>query len=155
MNQLDSKCYVTNMAIWILLNGKRLNGIGITTYENSPCHPAYFISSCAFTANKNVNTPMKLRKTDASSSINSSTCLHNGGVIKNVCMLGTPACIQTYVDAGKSCSDSSECSGECTITDNFVDVGNETIGFCSVDNDPCGCSQLIVNGKATPALCID
>jgi hypothetical protein len=94
-------------------------------------------------------------KREALSKIDILACLDNGGIIKSVCMLGMPACVHTHNDAGKECSSSAECQGDCRVEGVFLDSGTKAIGSCSVDSDPCGCFQLIESGVAEFALCVD
>jgi hypothetical protein len=84
-----------------------------------------------------------------------TACKAYGGNWQPVCLRGNPACVVTFKDAGKSCSDSSECSGRCTVTPGSVPSGTQTRGACTPNSNPCGCFQLVVNGKADFALCVD
>ncbi|MEM0515753.1 hypothetical protein WCN91_10085 [Pseudoalteromonas sp. YIC-827] len=94
-------------------------------------------------------------RADALARIDVNACLDNGGVIKPVCMNAIPACIYKYPDAGKQCSSGSECEGDCLVVGHFVAEGSAAIGQCSVDNDPCGCYQRILDGVAEYAMCTD
>lgn len=94
-------------------------------------------------------------KQDALAKIDVLACLNHGGVIKGICMSGLPTCVQQYLDAGKKCSDSTQCAGKCRIEHNFVKKDLPAVGFCSADNDPCGCFQLIKSGIAQAVLCAD
>ena len=114
-----------------------------------------FINGCAATNEKSMDESMIELRRDALSKIDVLACLDKGGVIQSVCMFGMPSCVEKYMDAGKTCSDNSECAGECRIEDEFVEVGTKTTGFCSADSNPCGCFQLIIDGKAEHALCAD
>ncbi|QLE85708.1 hypothetical protein FLM48_11895 [Shewanella sp. Scap07] len=114
-----------------------------------------FINGCAATNENSIDESMIELRRDALSKIDVLACLDKGGVIQSVCKFGMPSCVVKYMDAGKTCSDNSECAGECRIEDEFVEVGTRTTGFCSVDSDPCGCFQLITNGKAEHAVCAD
>lgn len=82
-------------------------------------------------------------------------CATLGGDWRPICMRGTPACVVAYKDAGKSCSDSSECSGRCQVKGNSAPPGTEVRGQCTANSDPCGCFQLVENGKAGYPLCAD
>ncbi|NQZ24038.1 MAG: hypothetical protein HRT53_18580 [Colwellia sp.] len=113
------------------------------------------ITGCASTAEISVDEPTKDFRQKALNNIDIQTCLGKGGVIKSVCMFAMPYCVQTFIDAGKKCSDSSDCAGDCRLEDDFVNSGTNTSGFCSTNSDPCGCYQRITNGKAEPALCVD
>ena len=116
---------------------------------------AILIHGCAVTAEKSRGESMTELPSNPLSKIDVHACLDKGGVIKNVCMFGLPSCVQKYADAGKTCSDSSDCTGECRIEAGLVEVGTQATGFCSIDSDPCGCFQLIVNGIAKHAVCAD
>jgi len=82
-------------------------------------------------------------------------CLDRGGVVKSVCMFGAPACVQQFYDAGTVCSDDAECKGDCRIEEGFVEPGTKMQGFCSADDDPCGCRQIIEQGIAKQPICAD
>ena len=94
-------------------------------------------------------------KQEALAKIDVLACLSHGGVIKGVCMSDLPTCVQQYLDAGKKCSDSAECVGECRIEHDFVKKNLPAVGYCSADNNPCGCFQLIKSGVAQAVLCAD
>lgn len=87
--------------------------------------------------------------------VDAASCKANGGVVKPVCRMQRPACIFTYSDADKSCTDSSQCKGRCVIKDEFPEVGAKAIGVCEADNDLCGCSAEVIDGKATAGRCVD
>ena len=82
-------------------------------------------------------------------------CEAAGGEVQRAGRLGWEACIQTFADAGDTCSDSSDCLGECRNTDEFVADGAPATGQCAVNDSPFGCHQTIENGIARPALCVD
>ena len=98
---------------------------------------------------------LKNEKQQALSKIDILACLDNGGIIKSVCMLGIPACVHIHQDAGKECTSSSECTGDCRVVGDFLDFGTKAVGSCSPDSDPCGCFQLIESGVTEFALCVD
>lgn len=85
---------------------------------------------------------------------NPAACAKAGGEIRKVCMLGTPMCVVAFSDAGKSCSDSSECMGNCTLPMS-APPGQPATGQCTANNDPCGCFQLVEKGVAGYPLCAD
>jgi len=92
-------------------------------------------------------------RTDWQAAQTAEQCAAINGTWRPICLMGKPACVVTYKDAGKSCADSSECSGRC-IADG-AKPGAETRGQCTATSDPCGCFQLVVNGKADYMLCAD
>jgi len=96
-------------------------------------------------------TPAKI---DWQAASTAEQCSSISGEWRPVCMMGKPACVVTFKDAGKSCSDSSECSGKC-VTKAGAQPGTETRGQCTTNSDPCGCFQLVTKGKADYPLCAD
>ncbi|NQZ21781.1 MAG: hypothetical protein HRT53_06935 [Colwellia sp.] len=81
--------------------------------------------------------------------------LNKGGVIKGVCKLRLPACIEEYADANNACADSTECLGECLVKQPFAEAGKPVTGVCSENNDACGCFQMIKSGVAQQVICVD
>ena len=86
-----------------------------------------------------------------------ASCKTQGGDWRPVCRMQQPACITTFQDAGKACTDGSQCAGDCVAgTDApFAEGGAAATGICAANNDPCGCKQKIEDGKATAAICVD
>jgi hypothetical protein len=83
-----------------------------------------------------------------------AACKTYGGDWRPICMMQKPACVVTFKDAGKSCSDSSECSGRCQ-TSGSAPPESAVRGVCTATSDPCGCFQLVEKGKAGYPLCAD
>ena len=98
--------------------------------------------------------PEVAAKVDWQAADSAEKCATISGNWRPICMRGMPACVVTFKDAGKSCSDSSECSGRC-IAKGGAQPGTETRGICTTKSDPCGCFQLVTKGKADYALCAD
>jgi hypothetical protein len=86
----------------------------------------------------------------------SAACTAKGGSWQPVCRMQQPACVMTFADAGKECSDGDDCQGDCLAKPvaDFIEGGPAT-GICAVNDDPCGCKQKIEDGKATAAICVD
>lgn len=78
---------------------------------------------------ENRNEYMNKIRQEALANINVLACLDDGGVIKGICMANVPSCIKKFVDAGKVCSDSSECLGSCKTKGEYLEPGTETSGF--------------------------
>ncbi|MBX7276355.1 hypothetical protein K2E96_21290 [Pseudomonas sp. ERGC3:05] len=84
-----------------------------------------------------------------------STCLAGGGAMKQVGKLQRWTCITPYKDAGKACTDSSQCDGECQ-TSVTTHAGNGPVtGACQVDNSHFGCSATVEKGQLGRAICVD
>ncbi len=85
-----------------------------------------------------------------------AACEAAGGEIQQGGLLGGEICVQTFADAGQSCTDSSQCMGLCLAAGDFV-VGNSqpVTGQCKADDNPFGCYQEVENGSPLGALCVD
>lgn len=86
-----------------------------------------------------------------------ASCKTAGGSWRPICRMQTPACVFTYADAGKACTDSTQCQGRCYAkeTTGAGSAGKPAEGQCSANSDPCGCHTLVQNGVATATLCAD
>lgn len=87
--------------------------------------------------------------------IDQEQCRADDGFIRGVAMFGTPACVKPFSDAGKVCSDKSECQGMCKAPENAV-VGSRSTGSCQVDtHDIYGCYEKIERGTVVGGVCLD
>ena len=84
-------------------------------------------------------------------------CTKNGGTWRPVCLMGTPACVMPYSDAGKPCTDKKECQGQCRYEGNgeTPPPGTKVTGACQRTTDPCGCFGVVADGKLEAMLCVD
>ena len=80
-------------------------------------------------------------------------CSARGGTIKPVGRAQTMRCVLNYSDAGKVCTDGSQCQGDC-LAEPSEDTP-VTQGRCAPTSDHFGCRTEIKNGVAQPTLCID
>ncbi len=94
-------------------------------------------------------------KVDWQAASSPAQCAAISGTWRPICMMGTPACVVTYADAGKACTDSSQCSGQCVTSGMSAPPESAATGICTANSDPCGCFQLVENGKAGYPLCAD
>lgn len=84
-----------------------------------------------------------------------ATCSAQGGTLKPIGRLQRMTCVVTYADAGKTCSDKSDCSGRCLASGEVV-AGSPASGTCQRDaTQNFGCMQWIEGGVARPTICID
>jgi hypothetical protein len=110
--------------------------------------------ACTQPAVSTVVAPVDVTAAKPQQILTETACSTVGGDWRPVCMMGKPACVVTFKDAGKSCADSSECSGRC-VTKGGEKPGAETRGICTTNSDPCGCFQLVTKGNADYTLCAD
>nr|WP_174856333.1 hypothetical protein [Xanthomonas vasicola] len=90
----------------------------------------------------------------AQTSADAAACSAKAGQMRPVGRMQIPRCIVPYADAGKTCSDNADCSGDCLAT-SIVPTGAATTGTCQRDGDRFGCRQQVVGGKGQAAVCID
>ena len=74
---------------------------------------------------------------------NSKVCFMNGGAWIRIGLAQEPACIITYLDAGKVCQSSEECMGKCVIYDPPIQGQPISGGVCKGTNSPFGCYAVI------------
>lgn len=83
-----------------------------------------------------------------------SACSAKGGTIQPVGKAQIPTCVTPYADAGKACTDKSQCQGQCVLEGNLEAQG-EVTGACQKTDRQFGCYARVINGKATGAICVD
>ncbi len=89
-------------------------------------------------------------------SVSTSACTARGGEMQQVGRAQTWQCVVKYADAGKRCTDASQCEGQCEIAGNSgIAPGTATAGVCQADSNRFGCRTTVENGKAGNTLCID
>lgn len=81
-------------------------------------------------------------------------CSAKGGTMQPVGRAQIPTCVIPYADAGKACTDKSQCEGACIAEGNLESQG-AVAGQCQKTNRQFGCYAKIVNGKSTGAICVD
>lgn len=88
--------------------------------------------------------------------VSSSACTARGGEMRQVGRMQSWQCVIKYADAGKRCTDASQCEGVCEIAGNSgVAPGARAVGQCQADSNRFGCRTTVKDGKAEATLCID
>lgn len=88
-------------------------------------------------------------------------CLANGGRVSVAGLSGTEICIRPMPDAGKICTDHSQCEGGCYLGprppgSKPIQPDDEVQGICAATNPPPSCRREVIGGRAPyPALCVD
>jgi len=89
-------------------------------------------------------------------SVSTSACTARGGEMQQVGRMQSWQCVVKYADAGKRCTDASQCEGQCEIAGNSgIAPGTATAGVCQADSNRFGCRTTVKDGKAEATLCID
>lgn len=84
-----------------------------------------------------------------------ASCAEDGGSYQRAGMLGQYRCILPFSDAGKSCSDASDCEGKCLAIDGSTAGEASARGQCAPDNNPFGCYAEVRNGVVGATRCVD
>ncbi|WP_242914157.1 hypothetical protein [Brevundimonas pishanensis] len=84
-----------------------------------------------------------------------SACAARGGTMKPVGRAQTVRCVLNFTDAGKVCTDASQCQGDCLAEASDTPASGQVQGRCAPTSDRFGCRTEIKNGVAEPTLCID
>jgi|GEM_PF-2390373 len=85
-------------------------------------------------------------------------CTASGGHWQRVCMMGTLACVTPYADAGKACTDGSECAGKrCLAPSGTASLPGQgpMQGQCITNNNPCYFGINIEKGFTVPTAVAD
>jgi hypothetical protein len=87
-------------------------------------------------------------------------CLAEGGHVERVGMLQREGCIHTFEDAGKRCTDGSQClGGHCSWNPRGPRPAKlpepPVVGQCVVDDNPFGCREWVEGGKIRIDICVD
>ncbi len=85
-------------------------------------------------------------------------CESLGGLVRPGGILQAEHCVQTLSDAGKVCSDATDCLGRCILLDDTspdLQPGTAETGVCEVDDSPFGCTALVNDGRYEGTICID
>lgn len=101
---------------------------------------------------------IEARRLESLEAIDADACAAEGGEIRRDGMMGLYYCIVPYEDAGKICSDTSDCLGRCKVSDDVTDfeaAPGEAVGRCEANNSVFGCYGLVERGNARPMLCVD
>lgn len=105
---------------------------------------ALLLSACAPTAEPAAPSAQTL----------AAQCSAKGGSIQPVGKAQIPTCVVLYADAGKACTDKSQCEGACILEGN-LEPASDVTGQCQKNNRQFGCYAKVVNGKSTGAICVD
>ena len=85
-------------------------------------------------------------------------CAAKGGTVERRGILNLEMCVLPYSDAGKVCTDGSQCEGFCLASSN-TETGEtgtaDAEGMCQADDQLFGCVARIEDGIVQPTLCID
>lgn len=116
-----------------------------------------FLDSPDFASHCRADAPAAAATTPAETgALDSAACQARGGQVRPVCRRQLPRCVIRYADAGKQCTDKSQCQGMCLVDGGRpLETGEVAQGRCQEDDDPCGCKIEVKNGKVAGGRCVD
>ncbi|MGO4410030.1 MULTISPECIES: hypothetical protein [unclassified Brevundimonas] len=114
------------------------------------------LAACSPTPAPEPVVPVEAPEPPPTMTISSSSCTARGGEMRQVGRMQSWQCVVRYPDAGKRCTDASQCEGDCEIAgNNGIAPGARATGVCQADSNRFGCRTTIKDGKAEATLCID
>lgn len=89
------------------------------------------------------------------SASDAAACRAGGGEVAVRGRLQAQLCVQPFADAGRSCTDNSQCEGTCVTDSMEAPEGERVTGQCQADNRPFGCFAQVEQGRPVRGICID
>ncbi|MFC3214816.1 MULTISPECIES: hypothetical protein [Novosphingobium] len=84
-----------------------------------------------------------------------AACTSGGGTVQRRGRASMEMCVRSYADAGKQCTDSSQCEGRCIGSKDDMGKTANISGQCQADNRLFGCVAEVHGGSRVDLLCID
>ena len=113
---------------------------------------ALLASACVPAEAPDTEQPFQTTLSDA----DRATCAADGGTVERRGRLGAELCVVPFADAGKSCTDSSQCEGQCIAEETGPQPSAQNPkGMCQADDRLFGCYSTIENGKIATTICVD
>lgn len=87
-------------------------------------------------------------------------CLTANGHVAIMGLSGNEGCVHRMPDAGKSCTDGSQCKAGCYLDQSrpgfkYPRTKAKVTGVCAATDFGFGCRTAVKNGRAMPGLCAD
>lgn len=89
------------------------------------------------------------------SAADKAACTSAGGTVQRRGRMQAESCVHAFADAGKVCTDSSQCEGKCVGSAGAVSPTATASGQCQADDRLFGCYAEVKGGKAVNAICVD
>lgn len=91
--------------------------------------------------------------------VSASSCARRGGFIGRPGMSGARICLIRFADAGRQCTDGSQCAGDCLVEPNAEmrarGLRGEAVGQCQPYTPYFGCNATVTAGRLSATLCVD
>ena len=96
---------------------------------------------------------------DAHEAAVAAACPASGGWLQRDGLAGGLICVVAYADAGKVCTDGSQCQGrQCRAEPRYRPWPQSllpTNGRCVATNNPFGCYSALTRGRLRGGICVD
>lgn len=90
------------------------------------------------------------------SAVERTSCAADGGTVERRGRIGAELCVIPFADAGKSCTDASQCEGKCIAEEAGPQPDAQSPkGMCQADDRMFGCYSTVENGKIATTICVD
>lgn len=90
-----------------------------------------------------------------------SSCIAKGGRVATFGLLNGEGCVLPMKDAGKKCTDGSQCDGgTCFLDERKLGFkapkrGQKVVGQCAATNFTFGCAWRVSKGQSSVPMCVD
>lgn len=89
-----------------------------------------------------------------------ASCVNRGGHVAIAGLAGNQTCVLPLPDAGKACTSSSQCVGQCLLDESRLNgrtirPNARAVGRCQPTNYGFGCRTNVENGRIAMSLCVD
>lgn len=95
----------------------------------------------------------------AANGTDAAACAAQGGKMLPLGRMQSVRCVITFADAGRRCTDSDQCAGDCRLEGEPSPTrrpGSAAVGQCQVSSaDRFGCFTNVEDGKIDATLCVD
>jgi hypothetical protein len=105
-----------------------------------------------------LHAPAEARQPTRLTAKQRTICLSRGGQVKIMGLSGNEGCALPMSDAGKACTDHSQCKGGCYLDESktpYPQRGEQAVGACAATDYPYGCRTGVSKGKSEGGLCAD
>ena len=115
---------------------------------------AGLMCACSTSPDPYIQESAECARAEALARLAQEKCLEEGGFV-GIDAPGASACFKPFADAGKACSDKSQCQGFCRAPDGAA-VGARSTGTCqSYTHFYYGCYNEIRKGTVVGGMCFD
>jgi putative hemolysin len=116
---------------------------------------ALLLAACSQVAADEPNASPAPARGFTLSASDAAACQAGGGQVAVRGRLQAELCVQPFADAGKACTDNSQCEGACVSESMEAAAGETVTGQCQADNRPFGCFAELEQGRPVRGICID